>query len=109
MTVLLIVLAGCGEYTSTPDRGPVSSASMVPLTGVVTDSAGKPIPDALVQPMSLDGHPVPEIAVLSGPDGRYEWKLRPGRYSMTASKDERTGPPFVVTVEGPTTADLQVP
>ncbi|GAB2986606.1 carboxypeptidase-like regulatory domain-containing protein [Saccharothrix stipae] len=110
----VLALAACGGETpsSDADTPPPTTAQAV-VTGVVTDSAGRPVADALVQPRSLDTppHPVPELAVLSGPDGRYEWRLTPGRYEFAVTKDDRTGPPAEATTEAGRTdhVDLRLP
>lgn len=54
------------------------------VAGTVTTRDGEPVPDAAVLPTSLEEPPrlVPDLGVLTGPDGQYEWRLRPGRYSL---------------------------
>ena len=58
------------------------------LTGQVTDTGGQPLGEVLVQPVGIgeSPQPVPEIAVFTGNDGRYTWRLRPGAYLVTASR-----------------------
>lgn len=110
----VLALGACGGETPTSDADtPPPVIAQATVTGVVADSAGRPVPGALVQPKSLDdpAHPVPEVAVLSGPDGRYEWHLAAGRYEFTATKDDRVGTPAEVTVivGGAGQLDLRLP
>jgi len=115
LLVGLLVLGGCGGEagTSSADgRSPVAPSDRVAITGTVVDDAGHPVEGALVQPKSVDDppRPVPELAVISGPDGRYEWNLPAGRYEFTATKDGRTGPPVQVTAStGTIDATREVP
>lgn len=69
-------------------------------TGMVVDAAGKPVAGAMIAVRSLDmpARPVPEIAVLSGEDGRYAWPLPAGRYQFAALVGGRTGPAVAVRV-----------
>jgi hypothetical protein len=55
----------------------------------VTDSGQKPLAGVSVQPRSLDqpATAIPEMAVVSMDDGRYEWSLRPGEYEITFTLD----------------------
>lgn len=96
----VLALGACGGESPSSDSGgpPGATTAQATVTGVVSDAAGRPVDGALVQPKSLDDppHPVPELAVLSGPDGRYEWRLAPGRYELTATKDGRVGTPAEV-------------
>ncbi|MCE6993871.1 carboxypeptidase-like regulatory domain-containing protein [Saccharothrix sp. S26] len=110
----VLALGACGgEAPSSDADAPPPTTARATVTGVVTDSAGWPVDGALVQPRSLDAppRPVPELAVLSGPDGRYEWHLTPGRYEFTATRDDRTGPPAEATTEAGRTdhLDLRLP
>lgn len=68
--------------------------------GTVVDAAGRPVAGAMIAVRSLDtpSRPVPEIAVLSGGDGRYAWPLPPGRYELAALVGGRAGPAVAVTV-----------
>lgn len=110
LLVALLALGGCGE-AATSDSGatpPPSTDRLVLVTGTVVDDAGRPVEGALVQPRSVDDPPlpVPELAVLSGPDGRYEWRLAAGRYEFTAVKGDRTGVPAEVTASAGATGDV---
>ncbi|MFJ6672656.1 carboxypeptidase-like regulatory domain-containing protein [Actinosynnema sp. NPDC091369] len=110
----VLALGACGGEAPTSDADtPPPTTARATVTGVVADSAGRPVAGALVQPRSLDSppHPVPELAVLSDPDGRYEWRLTPGRYEFTATKDDRVGPASDVTTAAGRTdhLDLRLP
>ncbi|WP_447003588.1 carboxypeptidase-like regulatory domain-containing protein [Saccharothrix isguenensis] len=108
----LLVLGACGRETGTSDQDPPPplTNTQATVTGVVVDQSGRPVEGALVQPKSLDSppRPVPELAVLSGPDGRYEWHLDAGHYEFTATKDDRTGPPSEVTAAAGETEQVEL-
>lgn len=108
----VLALGACGGESPSSDSGgpPGATTARATVTGVITDSAGRPVEGALVQPKSLDDppHPVPELAVLSRPDGRYEWSLAPGRYEFAATKDDRVGTPVEVTAVAGGTAQLDL-
>ncbi len=59
------------------------------VQGQVTDAAGKPLPEVLVTPQSTDNPPqgVPELAVVTDNQGRYQWTLAPGAYTLTFTRD----------------------
>lgn len=111
----VLVLGACGREAGTSDAAdrPSPTSTQSTVTGVVVDSTGRPVDGALVQPKSLDTppNPVPELAVLSGPDGRYTWHLTTGDYEFTATKDDRTGPPATATTTAGETEhlDLRLP
>jgi carboxypeptidase family protein len=83
-----LLAAGC----STPDRpftngGDATAAGQGISQGVegrLTDPGQKPLAGVSVQPRSLDepATAIPEMAVVSMDDGRYEWSLRPGEYEI---------------------------
>jgi len=55
------------------------------VEGHVTAPGPKPLENVAVRPTSLD-HPaaaIPEMAVVSEPDGHYAWTLRPGDYEIS--------------------------
>lgn len=97
----VLALGACGRDTGSSDSGPPPSptTALATVSGVVVDADGRPVDGALVQPKSLDNPPqaVPELAVMSGPDGHYEWQLAAGRYEFSAIKDERTSTPSEIT------------
>lgn len=68
--------------------------------GSVVSASGGAVAGAMVVARSIDrpSRPVPEIAVLSGEDGRFAWPLPPGRYELSALVGGRTGPAVAVTV-----------
>ncbi|MFF5215774.1 carboxypeptidase-like regulatory domain-containing protein [Micromonospora sp. NPDC000442] len=81
-----------------PPPGRTSPAGTV--TGTVTTPAGEPVRQASVQVTALDepAPAIPEIGVLTGNTGRYEWRLPPGRYEITVSTGERNSAPRTATV-----------
>jgi hypothetical protein len=59
------------------------------VTGQIQDDKGSAVAEATVLAASLDvdGPAIPEIAIVSDADGRYEWPLRPGRYKLTVAAE----------------------
>jgi hypothetical protein len=99
------------------DDGPApSSAGADPLgtvTGLATTADGRPVVGAAVLVTALDdpAPAVPEIGVVTGAEGRYEWRLPPGRYELVVRADERDGAPRTTTVTAGTVTrlDLSLP
>lgn len=102
-----------------PDA-PVSATDLpgatLPLPGVagrVTDATGAPVAGVavVVVSRSVPPVPVPELAVLTGPDGRYAWPpLAPGRWDVQVSRGGHTTSVAVTLERGHTvTADLVMP
>ena len=80
------------------------------ITGTVTDDAGQPLAEAAVAIVAAPG-PVPDIAALTGPDGRFAIAApEPGDYTVVATAPgERTGSVTVhVGVEGPSEGQTEV-
>lgn len=81
--------------------------------GLVATASGAPVAGAMIMARSIDSpsRPVPEIAVLSGGDGRFAWPLPPGRYELSALVEGRAGPAVAVTVPpgGVVRVELTVP
>lgn len=69
-------------------------------TGSVVSTSGAAVAGAMIVVRSTDtpSRPVPELAVMSGEDGRFAWPLPPGRYELSALVGGRTGPAVAVTV-----------
>lgn len=67
-----------------------------PHQGVVLDEAGRPVEDAMVA-VVWGTAPVPEIALLTGPDGGFRLGLPSGRFRVRAQADQRVGE---IEVEG---------
>ncbi len=104
---------GAGSVTTTAPAGPTSPDSTpASITGIVTHRDGRLVSGALVSVTSRDGLPVPELAVLTGEDGRYAWPgLRPGRYAVRVSIPGSTlvgSSEATVPTTGTATADVQV-
>ncbi|GIJ79287.1 Carboxypeptidase regulatory-like domain-containing protein [Micromonospora phaseoli] len=83
-----------------PAPPPSSTDSMGTVTGAATTAAGDPVRGASVRVSSLDepAPAIPEIGVLTGDTGRYEWRLPPGRYEIVVSTSERDSAPQTATV-----------
>lgn len=71
------------------------------VKGRVTAADGRPIADALVVPKSLDEptKAIPEMAVITNEDGRYQWRLFPGDYMISVSAEGYQAASKKVTVE----------
>jgi Carboxypeptidase regulatory-like domain len=115
--LLVLILAACGQASTgntagadmnrqeQPTGGPNASVSSdtpqarqleiadTPSGGVaqgrIIDSAGNPIAGVLVMPESTANPPqaIPEIAVLTDEQGRYQWTLSPGPYKFTFTRE----------------------
>ncbi len=99
LTVLLVVLGG--SVISCSDGGEIDqpvahdnvNAAALPisqgLVGRVAGDDGQPLEGAFIVPVSLDEEPppIPEIAIVSESDGKYEWPLRPGEYEIAVTLD----------------------
>ena len=94
-SILLLIVSGAGACSPAghPDA-PVSNAGEQPMgeqvmtqgaAGLVVNDAGAPLAGAFLQPRPLDAPhpPIPEIAILSGEDGRFQCPLPPGNYEIT--------------------------
>ncbi|MBQ1026083.1 carboxypeptidase-like regulatory domain-containing protein [Micromonospora sp. C95] len=70
------------------------------VTGTVTATDGEPVRQASVRVTALDepAPAIPEIGVLTGDTGRYEWRLPPGRYEIVVHTGERNTAPQTATV-----------
>jgi hypothetical protein len=117
MVVFALIALACGAQPASPDA-PARSAVDVgrPLaegvTGQIRSSSGTPIAGASVLPRSLDasGPAIPEIAIESDEDGRYEWPLRPGAYELTFAAEGygRTSQQVVVRQATVATVDVRL-
>jgi hypothetical protein len=78
--------------TNTPAAEP-TTPKIEGIAGKITDSDGRPVAGASVQPESLDepSTPIPEIAIVSESDGRYAWRLAPGTYEISVSAEGYRG------------------
>jgi hypothetical protein len=107
--VAAMALAACEEAAMRdPDRPVTSASSAVPPPGIaqgvagqVTTPEGHPVAGARIEARSLDRPPgpVPEIAILSDAEGRFQWPLRPGRYRLAAIVDGREAATATTSVE----------
>lgn len=89
--------------------GAVVDAFSEGVAGVVVDAAGAPIPGALIQPIATSGSgPIPDMAVMSGADGRFAWKLKPGNYRVDAIVDGRVVASANVRVTGGELTSIQL-
>ena len=77
------------------------------VAGTVLDAAGRPVAQARVYFSAAPGS-VPDIAALSGPDGRFQLNApRPGRYQVSASCDA-SGSASVMVEVGSKSAEVTV-
>lgn len=87
----LVVAAAAVPPLVAPSPAPTAGGQGV--EGRITDTQGRPIAGALVVPKSLDepSPPIPEIAIVSDEQGRYAWRLPPGRYQISVSAEGYRG------------------
>jgi hypothetical protein len=115
---LLTVWTGSGgcQGKDAPVGVPARDGAPAPIdegvAGLVLGAAGRPLVGVVVTARSLD-HParaIPEIAIVTGADGRYAWPLRPGRYEIGVSvRGHRPAALAVVVQPGRVTpADLRL-
>ena len=114
---VLLMAAACHDPRQTAVSSDAQSAGTPQDTagrgegvaGLVT-AAGQPAEGLMVQAASLDepSQPIPEIAVLTGEDGRYAWPLPPGRYRLSVSLDGFQPASGSVTVEAGRRATLNL-
>ena len=97
---------------SSSDQGQPRPRIREGVVGRVMALDGRPIAGVLIEARSLDdpSPPIPEIAILSGSDGRYMWPLFPGTYEISAlAEGYRCAPRRVVVKAGEvTTADFKL-
>lgn len=97
MTILLVLFLwgaapGCAQKAG-PETTAVatneSAAIPGPVHGVLRSYDGRAVPDVMITATSLDdpARAVPEIAVMTNADGRFEWPLTPGRYRLSADTE----------------------
>ncbi|MBL7255720.1 carboxypeptidase regulatory-like domain-containing protein [Paractinoplanes lichenicola] len=72
------------------------AANVTEWTGRVVDNGGAPVADAAVVVVA-GSVPIPELALLSGPDGRFTLRLPPGRFTLRAHGDPGRGETTVDT------------
>ena len=113
--VIAFLVFGVAGYCDQESPVCNSNKSGEPATGItegvkgrVTASDGRPIADALVEPKSLDepGRAIPEMAVMTDENGRYEWRLFPGDYLISVSAEGYQAASKKVTVEAQQAATL---
>lgn len=108
--VALVLVGGDQPVSdSDPPGPPGGSPVMGTIAGAVARPDGSPVADAGVLVASLEDPTVaiPEIGVRTGTDGRYEWRLRGGRYEVTAVAGTRRTAGTATVVPGQTvTLDL---
>lgn len=75
------------SVSSEDSHGPV--AEIEGIVGRVTMADGQAIADAMVHPQSMDEprNPIPEMVILTDEDGRFQWRLFPGQYTVTIVVD----------------------
>lgn len=86
----------CAQKTNDGGEVPASAeygTTIVPgsLHGTVRTTDGNPVANANITVASTDDPPkaIPEIAVLTDANGRYEWPLTPGRYRISVTVDNK--------------------
>ena len=115
-----MVFLGFGVFGYDDPDCPVSSSDQdqpkprirAGVVGRVMDWDGRPVEGALIEARPLDdpAPPIPEIAILSGGDGRYTWPLLPGTYEISVLAEGYRCPPKRVVVKSgqAVTADFKL-
>ena len=104
--LLGVGLAIAGNDQPVADTDPAGPPGGPPVmgtvTGAVTRPDGSPVADAGVLVTSLEkpAAAVPEIGVRTSTDGRYEWRLRGGRYEVTVVSGAATATGTTTVVPG---------
>ncbi len=91
MLVAGLILVACSPdapVSGQPGQAAGPAAGSL-VQGQVADTDGKPVTEVIVVPHSTDTPPqaVPEKAVFTNEQGRYQWTLPAGRYTLTFTKD----------------------
>lgn len=110
-----LVVGGCegtgGDTRVSDADGAAASApsAFVGARGRVLDAAGAPVVGVLVTAVAMPGTAaaVPELGVLSGPDGRYAWPLPPGRFQLSVQGEQAVAA-VDVTVEPGKATDVDI-
>jgi hypothetical protein len=83
--------AGFGSSPDTPvssQEMPVTGSKMQEgIVGTVVDESGTPLAGVFVEvtPESSNAGPVPDMAILTDAQGKFEWRLGPGRYVVAVA------------------------
>ncbi len=96
LCLCLIIATGWCASPSSPDR-PESGGNgnstarqlQEGVSGRISNDGGNAVEGAAVVAAPLDpgGPAIPEIAIVSDANGRYQWPLRGGRYELTVVAD----------------------
>jgi hypothetical protein len=86
-----MVAAALGAPPGPVAAAAAAQASTQGLTGRVVSKDGRPVAGVLVLPQAAgaDSGPIPDIAVFTDADGRFTWRLKPGRYNVSFLVDGR--------------------
>ena len=118
LLALGLVVGACGAGDEAPrsdaDSTTTSGAAAVQneiFFGTVTDPDGAPVQHAALEIISQDGHAVPELAVVTGADGKYDGPpLQPGIYTINVTAEGFAKATKDATIEDgkPTQVDFQL-
>lgn len=92
---------GVNQPMAVGDRQQAVAQLSEGIKGRLLQSGNRPVARAVIAARSLDrpARPIPEIAITTNDDGRFQWPLRPGTYRLTAMLDGRQIATATVTVE----------
>jgi len=116
VVALALVLVGCegtGGDAQVSDAGGGAAAGPSDFVGVrgrVLTSDGAPVAGAVVAAAALPGTTaaVPELGVITGPDGSYAWPLPPGRFQLSVQGEQAVAAVSVAVEPGKATeADIR--
>lgn len=87
-------------------------ATRVPgaLHGIVRATDASPVANVMVVATSTDEPPVavPELAVVTDNDGKYEWPLKPGKYRLSVTDGTHGNGAVDVTLQAGEQADVDI-
>lgn len=91
---------------------PLGKPTGAVVEGIISDATGKPVAGTVVMPKSVDTPPqaVPEKAVFTDAQGRYQWVLSPGKYTFSVSYNGTVTESNIITVteEQPNKLDVSL-
>lgn len=87
----LLLSAACSAQEDRPVSSEEPTTSTAPISqtgiyGIVTNTNGQPLSEVGVA-VTHGTAPYREILMLSGDDGKYQWPLSAGRFTLKATKD----------------------
>lgn len=118
-TVVSILVAACGTAggdqpasdADEPSDPPATTQPVGVVSGTVTDAAGEPVAEVSILRESLTGAEVTDIAMVTGPEGTFEWTMPPGEYEVMVylDGDQLASEQVEVVADQTVTVDFVIP